>query len=158
MRRQGLLFLRRPPRQVGDDLPCVAVAVFEEDPEAALRSAEEPFDLLLSDLGLPDGSGLDLIRLIRRSSDLPAIAISGYGMEHDRQATLEAGFSTHLTKPIDLHLLRQAIDRTIGNRGGSANHPPPTPAPRETPDADRPLQPVGPDASDSPEDRLQSGQ
>jgi len=74
------------------------------------------FDLLISDLGLPDGSGLDLIRALRqRQQQLPAIALSGYGQEQDIRSTREAGFAAHLTKPVNLDRLSLTI-ATVVNR------------------------------------------
>lgn len=67
------------------------------------------FDLVVSDLGLPDGSGRDLMRELVRRHGLKGIALSGYGMEDDVQRSLEAGFAHHLTKPVD----RQALETTI---------------------------------------------
>jgi CheY-like chemotaxis protein len=78
----------------------------------ALRVADtEQFDLLLSDIGLPDGSGLELIRQIRQRREINAIAVSGYGMDEDIQRSQEAGFFEHLTKPISLERLQEVIDR-----------------------------------------------
>lgn len=72
------------------------------------------FDLILSDLGLPDGSGLDLLRALNaRGIKLPAIALSGYGLEQDVQLSREAGFAAHLTKPIDIHILESTIQRVL---------------------------------------------
>ena len=74
------------------------------------RSAE--FDLIVSDLGLPDGSGIDLLRQLRLAAKpTPAIAMSGYGMDEDLRQTREAGFAEHLVKPINVPQLRQAIRR-----------------------------------------------
>ncbi len=67
------------------------------------------FDVLLSDIGLPDGTGLDLIRSIRLHSDLPAIALTGYGMEEDVAKCLDAGFNGHLTKPVNFQKLESVI-------------------------------------------------
>lgn len=76
----------------------------------ALRIAEEEqFDILLSDIGLPDGSGLELVRRIRRMRNVPALALSGFGMDEDLQRSLDAGFSDHLTKPVSLDRLQSAI-------------------------------------------------
>ena len=76
----------------------------------ALRIAnEEQFDILLSDIGLPDGSGLELVRRIRETRDVPALALSGFGMDEDLQRSLDAGFSDHLTKPVSLDRLQSAI-------------------------------------------------
>jgi CheY-like chemotaxis protein len=76
----------------------------------ALRiAAEEEFDILLSDIGLPDGSGLELIKRIRETRSVPALALSGFGMDEDLQRSRDAGFSDHLTKPVSLDRLQTAI-------------------------------------------------
>lgn len=76
----------------------------------ALRiAAEEEFDILLSDIGLPDGSGLELIRRIHETRNVPALALSGFGMDEDLQRSRDAGFSDHLTKPVSLDRLQSAI-------------------------------------------------
>ncbi len=73
-------------------------------------AGEQKFDLLLSDLGLPDGSGLDVMRALRgQGSTLPGIALTGYGQEEDISQSREAGFATHLTKPLTLEKLQDAI-------------------------------------------------
>jgi PAS domain S-box-containing protein len=78
---------------------------------AALEIAgSEPFDLVISDLGLPDGSGLDLMRELRQRSGLRGICLSGFGMEDDLARSADAGFTRHLTKPVDLDKLQAAID------------------------------------------------
>lgn len=70
------------------------------------------FDLLVSDLGLPDFDGYELIRRIRAiDPDLKAICMSGYGTENDIQRARDAGFSEHLTKPVELNTLHSAIAR-----------------------------------------------
>ncbi|HTO77467.1 MAG TPA: MASE1 domain-containing protein [Thermoanaerobaculia bacterium] len=79
--------------------------------EALEASAVEPFDLVLSDLGLPDGSGLDLMQTLHQRHGLRGIAISGYGMEEDRRASQEAGFVDHLVKPISFERLAAALER-----------------------------------------------
>jgi CheY-like chemotaxis protein len=76
----------------------------------ALRIAEEePFDILLSDIGLPDGSGLELLRRIRETREVPALALSGFGMDEDLERSRDAGFFDHLTKPVSIDRLRAAI-------------------------------------------------
>lgn len=81
------------------------------DVATALELAEQhAFDLLVSDLGLPDGSGHDLMRqLRRRRHELPAIALSGYGQEEDIRHSRDAGFATHLTKPASRERLLEAV-------------------------------------------------
>jgi two-component system CheB/CheR fusion protein len=66
-------------------------------------------DLVVSDLGLPDGNGLDLMRELSSRYGLSGIALSGYGMEEDVRKSHEAGFRKHLTKPVDLRALEEAI-------------------------------------------------
>ena len=71
------------------------------------------FDLVVSDVGLPDGSGLDLMRDLQALHGLRGIALSGFGTDDDRAASAAAGFSEHLTKPVDWPLLRDAIERLL---------------------------------------------
>ena len=78
--------------------------------ELALR---QEFDLLVSDIGLPDGSGLDLMRAIRKVKSLPGIALSGFGMEEDIERSREAGFADHLTKPVGFQRLQDAINKIL---------------------------------------------
>jgi len=75
-----------------------------------------PFDLIVSDIGLPDGSGLDVIRQIRTTHAVPGIALSGFGTEEDLRKSGEAGFVTHLTKPVDFPTLDAAIRRVARAR------------------------------------------
>ena len=80
--------------------------------QAALSAfAAEHFDVVVSDLGLPDGSGLDLMREVQRLRPVPAIALSGYGMEGDLLETKAAGFSAHLVKPVNIMRLRLLIEQ-----------------------------------------------
>src|SRR5437016_3797070 len=77
---------------------------------AALEKTEkEDFDLLISDIRLPHRSGYELMSELRKSKGLPGIALSGFGMETDVNKAREAGFSEHLTKPINFDRLEQAI-------------------------------------------------
>jgi nitrogen-specific signal transduction histidine kinase len=82
---------------------------------AAIEALDgERFDLLVSDIGLPDGSGLDIMRYGRdHKGGLKGIAFSGYGMHQDVHASKEAGFTHHLTKPSDLSLLVDLIRQTV---------------------------------------------
>ena len=80
--------------------------------EAITAFRSDVFDLVVSDLGLPDGSGLDLMRQLRQTRpDIPAIALSGYGMDEDLRLSQEAGFVEHLTKPVRFPALEAAISR-----------------------------------------------
>ncbi len=76
----------------------------------ALAVAEDGrYDVIVSDLELGDGTGLDLLRSIGPARMAPAIALTGYGSEDDRMMCLEAGFALHLTKPIETRQLGDAI-------------------------------------------------
>lgn len=67
--------------------------------------------LLLSDVGLPDGTGMDVLAELKKRGPIPAIAMSGFGMETDLQKTAEAGFHTHLVKPFAAELLKETVER-----------------------------------------------
>jgi PAS domain S-box-containing protein len=94
------------------------IEVFEADSAAgALElAARQPFDLVISDLGLPDGSGYELMKLLWGRHELPGIALTGFGNETDVARSHLAGFVAHLTKPI------QAVDldRVLGEFGRRA--------------------------------------
>ena len=77
--------------------------------EALTAADSAHFDVLVSDLGLPDGTGCDLMRQMRERHPLKGIAMSGYGMEEDVRRSREAGFSEHLVKPVDISSLERAI-------------------------------------------------
>jgi signal transduction histidine kinase len=78
--------------------------------EAAARNK---FDLLISDIALPDGSGIELMACLRAISGLRGIAISGFGMNGDIEKSLQAGFAEHLVKPVKLERLEAAIERVM---------------------------------------------
>jgi DNA-binding response OmpR family regulator len=82
---------------------------------AAATAEREPFDLLICDLGLPDGNGRDVISRVRAHRLVPAIAMSGYGMDEDVRRSREAGFTEHLVKPIDVQQLIAAIRRVMAS-------------------------------------------
>lgn len=78
--------------------------------KAALALDLDTIDLVISDIGLPDVSGLDLMRRLKDRA-LRGVALSGYGTEADILASREAGFSAHLTKPVDFERLLATIQR-----------------------------------------------
>jgi signal transduction histidine kinase len=81
-----------------------------ENVERALAvAATHSFDLVISDLGLPDGNGIDLMRKLAKNYGLRGIALSGYGMAEDRAKTKQAGFLAHLVKPINFDQLQSAL-------------------------------------------------
>ena len=69
------------------------------------------YDIVLSDLGLPDGTGIDFVQKLRQQSAVPAVALTGYGMEDDIRRCTEAGFNAHLTKPVNFTELNALIVR-----------------------------------------------
>jgi PAS domain S-box-containing protein len=87
--------------------------------EALERAAEQVFDLVVSDIGLPDGNGYALMALLREKYALTGIALSGYGMEQDIVRGREAGFTAHLIKPVSV----QALDRALQVWESTRQHP-----------------------------------
>ena len=86
--------------------------------EAARDSfASGVIDLVISDLGLPDGNGLDLMREIRADSNVPAIALSGFGMPEDVQRIKDVGFTSHLIKPVKVDKLISMIGDICDSTG-----------------------------------------
>lgn len=77
--------------------------------EALAAAGLEKFDLLISDLGLPDGTGIELRTKLRGAHGFKSIALSGYGMEEDLARSRAAGFDSHLVKPVSIVALRHAI-------------------------------------------------
>jgi DNA-binding response OmpR family regulator len=78
--------------------------------EARHRLDEMPFDLVISDLNLPDGDGAEFVREAKRRQQLSAIAVTGRLSEAERQKALAAGFNYYLTKPVDFRELRDALN------------------------------------------------
>ena len=78
------------------------------------------FDAVVSDLGLPDGTGYDVIREAKRHQQLIGVALTGRGEYDDVQQGLEAGFDYHLTKPVDFSELRGVLAQIGPAREGSA--------------------------------------
>ena len=68
-----------------------------------------PFDVVLSDIGLPDGTGYDVISEAKRARKVKGIALTGFGMAEDVRRSKEAGFDFHLTKPVDIAELRNVL-------------------------------------------------
>ena len=97
------------------ELGCEVVAASSVR-EALAAAHDQTFDLVLSDLGLPDGNGLELMMNLREQYGLSGIAVTGYGMEDDLRRSREAGFIDHLVKPITFARLESAIDRFFDER------------------------------------------
>jgi signal transduction histidine kinase/ActR/RegA family two-component response regulator len=81
-------------------------------------AAGRPFDVILSDIGMPKNDGYELIRRVRSLDEksggkIPAVAVTGYANPNDRDRTLEAGYQVHVPKPIDPKVLAAAIESTV---------------------------------------------
>ena len=92
------------------------LALAEEWQAREEREPDAGIDLLVSDIGLPDGSGLDLIRALGERWGIRGIALSGYGTEEDVQRSREAGFLRHLTKPVTPRALEAAVREALNRK------------------------------------------
>lgn len=84
--------------------------------EALAAARDARFDLALSDIGLPDGDGYALMRALRELQPVVGIAITGFGTDEDIRLATEAGFATHLTKPVTIEKLNKVLNRVTGQR------------------------------------------
>jgi CheY-like chemotaxis protein len=90
---------------------------FAENMVDALRKVPtSQCDVLISDIGLPDGTGWELLERLELPADVCTIAISGYGMETDRGRSKAAGFQHHLTKPMGFEQIEGILDSFAANR------------------------------------------
>jgi CheY-like chemotaxis protein len=126
----GMTALNRPSiLLVEDHLPTQAairkllsryytrVSVAATIADALAMARERTVDLLISDIGLSDGDGYQLMRELRESQpSILGIALSGFGMDGDRERSKAAGFGQHLTKPINFDALFRAIDEMVKGR------------------------------------------
>lgn len=69
------------------------------------------FDVVLSDIGLPDGSGYEVISHAKRRRPVKGVALTGFDKKEDIERSKEAGFDFHLTKPVDFHELRTVLNQ-----------------------------------------------
>jgi signal transduction histidine kinase len=86
--------------------------------EARAVASRENFELLISDIGLPDGNGYELMTELHGRHGLVGIALTGYGMEEDVSRSHAAGFVTHLTKPVTVQALDGALSAASGHLNG----------------------------------------
>ncbi|MDB6120777.1 MAG: histidine kinase [Verrucomicrobiaceae bacterium] len=84
---------------------------------------KQSFDLILSDLGLPDGTGHELMTEARQYG-MPGIAMSGYGTDADLQQSRASGFADHLVKPVRIEMVMAAIEKVLQNRQHLQNQNP----------------------------------
>jgi two-component system CheB/CheR fusion protein len=92
-------------------------------PHEALRLLDvESFDLLISDIGMPQMDGLTLIKAVRekeQGSALPAIAVTGFGRKDDIERALAAGFNSHVNKPVEIETLERIASRLLKRKASS---------------------------------------
>jgi CheY-like chemotaxis protein len=99
-----------------------ALVVAVETVRAAMDAIDKgPPDALISDIGLPDEDGYDLIRLVRalgreRGGAMPAIALTAFARESDYERALAEGYDLHLAKPIERDTLTSAVRELLGGR------------------------------------------
>lgn len=85
--------------------------------QSAFEQAErKQFDLLVSDLGLPDGSGLDIMKHVKKRYGLRGLAISGFGTDDDVRQSRDAGFEEHLIKPVSFPVLQKAVEQIAAEK------------------------------------------
>ena len=82
--------------------------------DALALASEKPFDVVVSDVGLPDASGYELMEQIRERYSMKGIAVSGSNRPTDFERGRAAGFSMHLTKPVSLRKLEAALEQVAG--------------------------------------------
>lgn len=105
---------------VAEVLQAYGAEVITVESGAAALQALESFhpDVLVSDIGMPDMDGYELIKRIRArgctSEDLPALALTAFASPTDKDAAIQAGYQTHLAKPLIVTELTAAIERLIG--------------------------------------------
>jgi CheY-like chemotaxis protein len=93
----------------GYDVTCASTA-----PEALALAREQHFDMVISDIGMPEMNGYELAKALRSLPGyeaVPLVAVTGYSMFDDRSRSLSAGFNEHVTKPIDPRAFLDLIEQ-----------------------------------------------
>jgi len=90
------------------------VAIATSASDALALASENVYDVLVSDLGLPDASGYDLMKQLQARYAIKGIAVTGSARSSDVQRGHEAGFSMYLTKPVSLRALTSALEQVAG--------------------------------------------
>ena len=98
--------------QLGHSVQAVATVS-----DALDAAGSGDFDVLISDIGLPDGNGWELLTSLGDRAPPYAIAMSGFGMASDRQKSLAAGYRHHLLKPVEPNQLEQLLDEAASEIG-----------------------------------------
>ena len=95
----------------GYDVTCASTA-----PEALALAREQRFDMVISDIGMPEMNGYELAEALRSLPGyeaVPLVAVTGYSMFDDRSRSLQAGFNEHVTKPIDPRAFLDLSESTV---------------------------------------------
>ena len=109
--KSTLLVMQRMLKRLGHNI-LTAMSI----KEAFEQAENNDFDIVISDIGLPDGSGHDLMeKLLIMKPKLVGIAASGFGTQEDINKSLSSGFCDHITKPIELSVLKSVINNVITN-------------------------------------------
>jgi CheY-like chemotaxis protein len=93
----------------GYDVSCASTA-----PEALTLARDQHFDVVISDIGMPEMNGYELAEALRSLPGyeaVPMVALTGYSMFDDRSRSLTAGFNAHVTKPIDPRAFLDLIEQ-----------------------------------------------
>ena len=94
--------------------------------EARSLAQDASFDLLMTDLGLPDGSGCELMEELGKDPGMIGIALTGYGAENDTLRCRNAGFLGHLVKPLQISNLEAVLNSAVAAIGAQLVRPVPT--------------------------------
>jgi CheY-like chemotaxis protein len=82
--------------------------------DALVEAQKQHFDVIISDIGMPEMNGYELVQALREIpgyQTTPIVAVTGYSMFNDQQKSLAAGFTAHMTKPIEPRVLLELIDQ-----------------------------------------------
>ncbi|MGM9605421.1 MAG: response regulator transcription factor [Faecousia sp.] len=96
--------------------PSVQIALCRTLTQAQNALADNSYDLLILDINLPDGSGLELLKQVRQSSAIPVILLTANDMEMDVVTGLESGADDYITKPFSLAILRARVNAQLRRR------------------------------------------
>jgi CheY-like chemotaxis protein len=109
-----------------DEVRRYAAAVFrmsgaEVNEAESADTAEDvldswPADIVITDIGMPERDGYDLLRSIREKSDVPVVALTAYAREEDRERAAQAGFDAFVSKPVDPGGLRRTVAEVLALR------------------------------------------
>lgn len=112
--------IRRFVRLAVEEEGCIATEA-EAIAQGLSAAAKQKFDLVILDLGLPDGNGIELIRDLRGWSDVPVLILSARSQERDKVAALDAGADDYLTKPFGVGELRARVRALLRRRTRSGD-------------------------------------